>query len=63
MPFKISVDKGKCIGCQNCANVCPAMFRMNGDKAQPIKSKVDDAKCAGKAASECPVQAITVKEG
>lgn len=63
MPFTISVDKGKCISCQNCVNVCPSHFKMGSDnKAQPVKSKVKEAGCAKQAASECPAQAITVKE-
>ena len=62
MPFEISIDKEKCIGCQNCANTCPSHFKMNGDKAEPVKKKVDDVGCANKAKSECPAQAITVKE-
>ena len=62
MPYEIAVDRGKCIGCQNCANVCPAMFRMKGEKAEPIKKKVRELGCAKQAESECPVQAITVRE-
>jgi ferredoxin len=62
MTFEIKVDKAKCIACQNCVNVCPAMFEMGKDgKAQPKKSKVDDPGCANQAKTECPVQAITVK--
>jgi len=60
---EISVDKEKCVACQNCVNICPSHFRMakNG-KAEPVKKRVDDMGCAKKAESECPVQAISIKE-
>ena len=61
MTYEIKVDKGKCIGCQNCANTCPSHFRIKGDKAEPVKKKVEDVGCAQQAAAECPAGAITVK--
>jgi len=62
MSYEIKVEKDKCIGCQNCVNVCPSMFRMKGDKAEPIKKKADAPGCANQAKSECPSGAITVKQ-
>ena len=52
----VKVDKDKCIGCGLCENICPTVFKMEGNKARAISNKVDD-KCK-EAADSCPVQAI-----
>ena len=62
MAYEISVDKGTCIGCGNCAAVCPRFFRISNGKAQPVIRKSKDPGCAKQAEAECPVGAITVKE-
>ena len=62
MPFRITVDKDKCIGCHACANSCPSMFRMVDGKSEPVKPVASEPGCSRQAASECPVDAISVKE-
>ena len=55
MAYKI--DQNKCIGCQICMGVCPAMAIVeNGDG----KCKIDKTKCmgCGTCAAVCPVNAI-----
>ncbi len=57
--MKPKIDKKKCIGCGACAAVCPEVFEMKGNKAN-VKVKETDNPCAKDAASNCPVQAITI---
>ncbi|MCX6794801.1 MAG: ferredoxin [Candidatus Falkowbacteria bacterium] len=56
----VKVDKNKCIGCGICAGMCPETFQMDlSGKSEVIKNEVTD--CAKKAATDCPVEAISVK--
>ncbi|RMD45455.1 ferredoxin [Candidatus Pacearchaeota archaeon] len=61
MTHKISVDKKTCIGCGTCAALCPESFKMEGDKAVPIKEEVDKISCEKEAEEACPVDAIKVE--
>jgi ferredoxin len=61
--MKAIVDQDTCIGCALCPQICPEVFRMEGDKAivytDPVPSNVEDK--AKDAADQCPVSAITVQ--
>lgn len=65
--MKITVDKGKCIGCGACASIEPSVFRINPDDG---KSEADTSNCdvetclenCREAARVCPVGAITIEE-
>ncbi len=61
--MKAIVDKETCIGCTLCVQVCPEVFRMEGDKAtayvDPVPQGVED-KCRD-AAQQCPVEAIKIQ--
>ena len=62
MAYKIDVDKNKCIGCGNCAAICPKQFEVVECKATAKKKEVEKISCEQKAAESCPVQAISVKK-
>lgn len=61
--MKAIVDKGLCVGCELCAQICPAVFSMGADGfaeaiAAPVPAE-QEGSC--KEASEtCPVDAIAV---
>lgn len=58
--MKARVDPDICIGCGLCANTCPEVFEMQGDKAVAKVSAVPagaEDTCK-KATEECPVTAI-----
>lgn len=61
--MKAIVDQDTCIGCALCPQICPEVFKMEGDKAvaytDPVPSAVE-AK-ARQAADECPVNAIAIE--
>lgn len=61
--MKAIVNEDTCIGCGLCAQICPEVFEMDGDKA---KVKVDPVPSAEEnscqeAADGCPVEAISTK--
>ena len=53
----VKIDKEKCIGCGLCAQNCPTVFKMDGNKAKVKTQKESD--CIDDAISECPVSAIS----
>lgn len=61
--MKASVDEETCIGCELCADTCPRVFRMIGDKAAVMVEPVptDQEECATTAADGCPVEAISLE--
>lgn len=60
--MKAVVDPDVCIGCGLCADTCPGVYRMEGDKAVASLYVVsrDQEECAKKGAEECPVEAIKI---
>jgi len=53
----VKVDKTKCIGCGNCANVCSKSFKMKDGKAEYTGEESD---CLKAAKESCPVNAISL---
>ena len=62
MPFKISIDKEKCIGCSSCTAICPKSFELKKDKAIPKQQIIEKITCEPDAEAVCPVQAIKIEE-
>ncbi len=61
MAFKVSVDRKKCNGCEECLEVCTVgMFRMINGKASPLT----DRECMGceSCVGVCDETAITVTD-
>jgi ferredoxin len=63
--MKARVDTGLCIGCELCVQLCPEVFRMEGEFAAAIAGGVppEHEKAARQAAGDCPVEAIAISEG
>jgi len=57
----VKVDKARCIGCENCAAICP----VGAVRIQDGKAEVQDTKCVECCAClyDCPVEAITLPKG
>ncbi|MDD5439762.1 MAG: ferredoxin [Candidatus Omnitrophica bacterium] len=62
--MRATVDPDVCIGCTLCTEICPDVFRMEGDKAVAYADPVPDKarELCKNAASQCPVNAIAVME-
>jgi Fe-S-cluster-containing hydrogenase component 2 len=61
MAFKVTVDREKCNGCEECLEACTVgMFRMRNDKASPLADKecIGCESCVG----VCDENAITVTD-
>jgi len=62
--MKATVDPDTCIGCALCIQLCPDVFKMEGDKAivtvAAVPKEVEGA--CKEAADGCPVTAITIDE-
>ncbi|MBI2469840.1 MAG: ferredoxin [Planctomycetes bacterium] len=62
--MKAKVDPNVCIGCTLCTQICPEVFRMEGNKSVAhvdIVPKEVEESCK-KAAESCPVGAIKITE-
>ncbi len=62
--MKAKVDQDICIGCALCTQICPEVFRMEGDKSvvyvDVVPKEVEDA--CREAADKCPVSCIYITE-
>jgi NAD-dependent dihydropyrimidine dehydrogenase PreA subunit len=59
--YKVEVDKGKCIGCEECVNVCPVdVFEMQDEKSVPVNA--DECIECESCVEVCEQEAITVTE-
>lgn len=61
--FKIVFEREKCIGCGNCAALCPENWEMAADgKSRAKTTELAALGCNKEAAENCPVKCIKVKE-
>lgn len=62
--MKAFVDPELCIGCTQCAGLCPDVFSMEGTLAVAAPGELPGALVPGavEAAEACPVSAIRVTE-
>lgn len=60
--YKIEINKETCIGCGNCANLCPITFEMIEGKAVAKRNNIGRISCEEEAANSCPVEAIAIKK-
>ena len=62
--MKAFVDPDLCIGCTQCAGICPEVFSMEGTLAvaQPGPIPSEEVPQAVDAANACPVSAIRIEE-
>ena len=58
------VDPDLCIGCTQCAGICPAVFTMDGTLAVALVGEIpgEEVPAAVDAAQACPVSAIRMEE-
>lgn len=63
--MKPVVDHDLCIGCGNCEDTCPEVFRLEDDGLAHVLVEdpgPDLYGCVRDAADSCPVDAITIEE-
>ena len=60
--MKTTVDAEACVGCGVCVDICPDVFKMDGDKAVPLVKEIpgEAVKCTQEAKDTCPVDAIAI---
>jgi ferredoxin len=62
--MKVTLDRGGCIGCELCTNICPEVFRMAADGyAKVIRESIprEAFHSAVEAQDECPVSVISIE--
>lgn len=62
--MNIRIDEEKCIGCGNCAEICPAVFHLDEEagKARVVdQDACDYADCCEAAEENCPEEAIIIE--
>jgi ferredoxin len=60
MSKKVRIDEEECIGCGNCEELCPEIFKLHKDreKSEVIKPEGGSQACIEEAMEACPVSCI-----
>lgn len=59
--WRVTVDRGTCIGSAVCVGTVPSRFKLVDDKSQPVDEVIEpDDEVIG-AAESCPMEAIRVE--
>ncbi len=57
---KVTVDTSTCVGCGLCEQVCPEVFKVEGDGIAHVKNLSYSGPNLQEAVQQCPVNAIKV---
>lgn len=57
---KVTVDASTCVGCGLCEQVCPEVFKVEGDGIAHVINTSFSGPTLQEAAQQCPVTAIKV---
>jgi len=60
--MKVVIDENACVGCGLCVNLCPEVFFLADNNIAQAKSGESYDKNLHKIASQCPVNAILIKD-
>ena len=60
--WRITVDKGTCIGSAVCVVSAPNRFALDGATSSPINDEIEPDEAAIDAAGSCPMEAIRIVE-
>lgn len=62
MARTVTLNADECIGCGNCAEICPEVFSLNAEeeKAFVLKEDGGELDCADEAAAACPASCISI---
>lgn len=61
--MKITIED-TCIACEQCVEICPEVFELEGDIAEVMVDEVPEEyqELCREAAAECPAEAIIIEE-
>jgi ferredoxin len=62
--FKVSVDRGACLGCGNCAEICPEVFELDEEGISTVDEdevNENNLDCIREARDACPTGAIIIE--
>ncbi|MET9800262.1 ferredoxin [Streptomyces sp. NPDC006368] len=63
MSWTTRIDQELCMGSGICAALAPDLFRLDGDRAEPVRQEIPADERAVDAADSCPALAIVVRDG